>query len=266
MKNNLCFKFDINQIPYYEMLNGETVQKSILNKYNGEKLKVITLFGENISALNHEQYIELLSLSQSEFSAFKTEKRVFLHIADIQKNKEFLFEATVEQVGKIEQDKSYIDFIGEKRFSKIGLSDISYLEKPTKITHELLKDINYFVTLKIKEQFTEFSIFEFPNIKSIKIWENDDTNSYLNLMNIPQKNDVYIDVAQDFFSFPELRNINILEKGTDNLRLLDDIKQRIEEMKDFAERQFILTDNKGYFKSSLHTLKKITMNDRIVVR
>jgi hypothetical protein len=192
MKNNLCFKFDINQIPYYQILNGETIQKSILKKYNGEKLKVISMFGERITNLCREEFIVLLSFSENEFSVFKTEKRIFLHIADTELNKNFLFEGIVDQVGKIEQGKTNLDFIGDKRYAYIGLSDISYLDKPTNITHSLQKNIKYFVTLKIVQEISSFTIFEYPKIKSINVWENDDTNSYLNLMNISENDDIYI--------------------------------------------------------------------------
>ena len=266
LKNNLCFKFDPDQLPYYQMLNGETVQKSILKKYNGEKLKVISLFGEDILDLNSEQYIELLSVSQSEFRVFKEEKKIFLHIADVLLNKEFFFEATIEQVGKIDQGKTFIDFIGDKRYACIGLDDISYLEKPTNITHVLQKDIQFFVTLKIKKQFSEFSIFEYPNIKSINVWKNDDIESYARILNIQDTKDLFIDVAKSEFNFPEPRRVEILNIEKKKLNLLMNIRERIEEMKDLAEDKSNSFKDSNYFKSSLHTLKKITINDRIVVK
>lgn len=266
MKNNLCFKFDINQIPYYQILNGETIQKSILNKYNGEKLKVISMFGERISNLCMEEFIVLLSFSENEFSVFKTEKRIFLHIADTELNKNFLFEGTVDQVGKIEQGKTNLDFIGDKRYAYIGLSDICYLEKPTNITHSLQKNIKYFVTLKIVQEISSFTIFEYPKIKSINVWENDDTNSYLNLMNISENDDIYIDVAKDSFSLPELRSINLLESEVEKLLSLKDILKKLQEMKDYSDELFVLSDNESYNISSQHSIKKLTISERIVVK
>ena len=266
VKNNLCFKFDPDQLPYYQMLNGETVQKSILKNYNSEKIKVISLFGENINLLKDDEYIELLSFSQSEFNVFKTEKKLFLLIADLQLQKEYLFEATVEQVGKIDQGRTFIDFIGDKRYAYIGLDEISYLQKPTNITHELQKDIQYFVTLKIKQQISEFSIFEYPNIKSINTWENDGSKSYARLLNITDADDLFIDVAKSEFIFPECKQIRILDFEKEKLNLLKNIKQKLEELKDLANGNSISSKNPEYFKSSLHSLNKLTIIDRMVIK
>jgi hypothetical protein len=85
-------------------------------------------------------------------------------------------------------------------------------------------------------------------------------------MNISENDDIYIDVAKDSFSFPESRSINLFETGMEKLLSLKDILKKLKEIKDYSDELFVISDNESYNISSQHSLKKITISERIVVK
>jgi hypothetical protein len=144
VKNDLCYQYELSELDYYEMLQQQSITKTITaNLKLGKKSKVVSLFGINIDSIKNDDIIELFSINNRDYEIYKSSKVVYLQIADQPNNQEYLFEAKVEQFGNTEGDATKIDFIGKKRYANIGHDVFSYLTEPKNIDHNYLNGINY---------------------------------------------------------------------------------------------------------------------------
>jgi hypothetical protein len=266
VKTELCYQYELSKLSYYEMLQQQSITKTITaNLKLGKKAKVVSLFGININTIKNDDIIELFSINNRDYEIYKSSKVVYLQIADIQNNLEYLFEAKIIQVGNTEKDGSKIDFIGEKRYANIGYDNISFLTEPKNINHTYLNGVNFFVTLNILNRITDYSIYEIPDINSINLWETDNTNSYYKIIGLEEDEFCLpIQIAKKNYSNPENQKINLLSFEKEMFNNSRNLSEKIDLLKLEIFNDRSIKINPEYYFEQLNLLKASSVQERSV--
>jgi len=195
VKNKFCFKFAPNHVEIYKKLQTRDAEK--IDDVTKLK-KVVTLFGLNMSRLQKEEVIQLLSLKDNEFPKFKTiGNEIYLHCYDIKEKKEFLYKCNIEQSGRLDKDieKLELDFTKPRRYAYIGTGTIALLKEEVKIDKNILNFSKYFVNISIANEIKDFKVYKKPSVDELSYWQNDFSNPYTKRLNVKNLKDYIIQIA-----------------------------------------------------------------------
>ncbi len=190
IKKDFCLIFDPTKVAFYKQLQyikATQITENIALK------DVVTLVGYNMDNLDKEQIIQLLSLSDKDYSKYKViGEEIYLHTYDIGTNKEHLYKCKIEQSGNFndEIDKLKIDFTNPRRFAYTGIGTLALLKKERKITKVDTEVASYFVNLQIKEEMINFEVYLKPANNEFSYWKSVNTNQYNSFLGIEDGFDV----------------------------------------------------------------------------
>ena len=237
VKDQYCMKFDVEKVEIYKKLQSRNAEKT---DEDFDLKKVVTLVGEDMENLEKEQIISFLSLSQSEYSKFRTTGgELYLHTFDLKTKKSNLYKCEVVQTGELDKDieKLEIEFAQPRRFAFIGTKKLSLLKEQTKITKTILEVSKYFVSVSISYKFGSFQIFEKPPGDKFSYWQSVPDSPYHQKASSDERKNLKIQIANTEEK-PDLKPIE-LEKDYFNIN--KNLSQFYAELEKLIKNEYSLT-------------------------
>ncbi len=190
IKKDFCLIFDPTKVEFYKQLQyikATQITENIALK------DVVTLVGYKMHNLDKEQIIQLLSLSDKDYSKYKViGDEIHLHAYDIETKKEHLYKCKIEQSGKFDDeiDKLKLDFTNPRRFAYTGITTLALLKEEKKIEKADTEVASYFVNLQIIEEMMNFEVYLKPANNEFSYWKSVNINQYNSSLGVADTFDV----------------------------------------------------------------------------
>ena len=151
-------------------------------RLHGKNRDAIFLFTNDFKNIDEIEFIQLFFV-QKNVENFRKDEEFIVYLYDTNSRTHFCAEATITQIGDIEQNATELAFLNDKPFA------IAFDEKPNYLFNEMkfnrykkIPEIKSFLTLKINWLSTKTNVYDLIENKNMfRIQENDERVRVLDL-------------------------------------------------------------------------------------